>query len=115
MVISAHTAPLEVMGTVVEVADLAWNAFERRHEQTAHGQFLKLEGELAHERSENQRLNAALEEYQKTIEEFKQLHFDPSHNYEDAAACENQQTESENCPSDSYACLSKFMAVVASR
>nr|ADE75917.1 unknown [Picea sitchensis] len=106
MVISGHVPDLEVIGRVAEVADLAWNAFERHHERkesvTIHERCLKLEEELALQRSENERLKAELEEFCKSVQDFKQLHNSSQSSCGDALAGGCQYSELENCPSDLY-------------
>lgn len=106
MVVSGHVPDLEVIGRVAEVADLAWNAFERHHEHkesvTIHERCVKLEEELALKRSENERLKACLEEFCKNVQQFKQLHNSSQSSCGDALAGGCQYAELENCPSDLY-------------
>jgi len=105
-VISNHVPDLEVIGRVAEVADLAWNAIERHHEHkesvTIHERCLKLEEELAFQRSENERLKAELEEFCKNVQDFKKLHNSSQSSCGNALAAGCPYTELENCPSDLY-------------
>lgn len=106
MVISNHVPDLEVIGRVAEVADLAWNAFERHHEHkesvTIHERCLKLEEELALQRSENERLKAELEEFCTNVQDFKKLHNSSQSSCGDALLGEYPYGELEDCPSDLY-------------
>ncbi|CAM6090020.1 unnamed protein product [Calypogeia fissa] len=68
-----HGEGLEVAVAVVEVADVAWEALERRHAHSAavieHEQkFWEEKDELARQHEENRRLRELLQEYQRALE-----------------------------------------------
>ncbi|XP_020580294.1 uncharacterized protein LOC110024587 [Phalaenopsis equestris] len=66
-----HRIPLEVMGTMIEMADVAWNALEHRRERkivTA-----EVEDEIARLHSENHRLKALLAENAHLIHDISQI------------------------------------------
>lgn len=54
-----HAVPLEVVGTVLEMADMAWTALEHRRERQHEA---AEDQELAQLRAENLRLRGLLEE-----------------------------------------------------
>eukprot|EP00245_Coleochaete_scutata_P016353 TRINITY_DN7591_c0_g1_i1.p1 TRINITY_DN7591_c0_g1~~TRINITY_DN7591_c0_g1_i1.p1 ORF type:complete len:267 (+),score=64.92 TRINITY_DN7591_c0_g1_i1:63-863(+) len=67
---------METVVTVAEVATAAWDAAQSRAEHSGNAaarerEALAAEGALAHERMENKRLQAVLEEYKKTFEELQ--------------------------------------------
>ncbi|KAG6554746.1 hypothetical protein Mapa_003765 [Marchantia paleacea] len=71
-----HGEGLSVAVAVVEVADVAWAALERRHDKSRDAvardkEFSEAEGALEQEREENRRLRARLEEYQKALEDMQ--------------------------------------------
>ncbi|PKA49130.1 hypothetical protein AXF42_Ash010815 [Apostasia shenzhenica] len=89
MVGHAHRIPMELMGTMVEVADVAWNALEHRRERKIAAEE---EEETAHLRSENHRLKVLLAENLPLLHGIAQV---PS--------------LATNCPPDLYA---RLLAVV---
>ncbi|XP_031493048.1 uncharacterized protein LOC116259395 [Nymphaea colorata] len=84
---AAH--PLEVVETVLEVADVAWAALERRHDSklcaTAQEERLLVGEELERQRAENHRLRAILEENTRVFE-----------------ALQRSLSLSKDCPDDLY-------------
>lgn len=74
MVLEKHGGahPLEVVETVLEVADVAWAALERRHDSrlcaTAQEERLFADGELERQRAENRRLREIIEENTNVFE-----------------------------------------------
>lgn len=95
-----------VIGTAVELADLAWDAYEFRHRRKEesnsipdHNQrYLELKEAVDQQHSENQRLRAALEEYENVIDEIRAL------SAQDSSA---DMSNSHPCPSDLYERLMK--------
>ncbi|KAH9317810.1 hypothetical protein KI387_019579, partial [Taxus chinensis] len=101
-------AHLHALGTAVELADLAWDAYEFRHHQKEesylntdqqHQRCLELKGALDREHSENQRLRAALEEYEKIVQKIQDL------STQDPSA--HMPPDSQSFPSDLYEQLTK--------
>ncbi|KAM0948909.1 hypothetical protein DsansV1_C06g0064661 [Dioscorea sansibarensis] len=91
MVGHAHAVPLEVVGTVLEMADMAWTALEHRRERQLEA---AEDQELAQLRAENHRLRGLLEENLTLLQNLCQA---PS--------------ISRDCPPDLY---SRLVAVVDS-
>lgn len=56
MVGHGHAIPLEVVGTMIEMADVAWSAVEHRRERKAEA----AEDEISHLKAENLRLRTVL-------------------------------------------------------
>lgn len=96
-----------LLGTAVEVADLAWDAFEFRHRQKEslsakadqQKRCLQLEHALERQRSENQHLQAAIDEYQRILQDIQKLPPDSS----------SHMPNFEICPSDLHERLIKMV------
>ncbi|KAJ7553401.1 hypothetical protein O6H91_06G096600 [Diphasiastrum complanatum] len=75
----AHGVPLEMVGAVMEITDVAWSALEHRREH-ARCEAAKehdraaLESALAQERSENERLRATLQQYHTALQNLQANH-----------------------------------------
>ncbi|KAL3696751.1 hypothetical protein R1sor_010827 [Riccia sorocarpa] len=72
-----HGEGLAVAVAVAEVADAAWAALERRHDETEgvvakEKELVEVEEALEQQKDENRRLRARLEQYQKTIESMQE-------------------------------------------
>ncbi|XP_020584436.1 uncharacterized protein LOC110027378 [Phalaenopsis equestris] len=89
MVGHGHQIPLEVVGTMIEMADVAWNAIEHRRERKVPP---KGEEEVARIRSENQRLKTLLAENLSILQGISQA-----------------SSLARDCPPDLYA---RLLAVV---
>ncbi|ONK65464.1 uncharacterized protein A4U43_C07F37380 [Asparagus officinalis] len=85
MVGHGHAIPLEVVGTMIEMADVAWNALEHRRERK---EIAVEEEEVLHLKSENERLKEVLAENLAVLEKISQI-----------------SSLSKDCPSDLYARL----------
>ncbi|CAN6480141.1 unnamed protein product [Victoria cruziana] len=98
MVLEKHGGahPLEVVETVLEVADVAWAALERRHDSrlcaTAQEERLFADGELEWQRAENRRLREIIEENTNVFE-----------------ALQRSLSLSKDCPDDLYEQLLKTL------
>ncbi|XP_020691681.1 uncharacterized protein LOC110106220 [Dendrobium catenatum] len=89
MVGHGHQIPLEVVGTMIEMADVAWNAIEHRRERNV---VLKVEEEAARIRSENERLKTLLAENISVLQGISQA-----------------SSLAKDCPADLY---TRLLAVV---
>lgn len=69
MVGHGHALPLEVVGTMIEMADVAWNALEHRRERKA---IADDEEEISHLKSENERLKEVLAENLAILQKLSQ-------------------------------------------
>lgn len=69
MVVHGHQIPLEVVGTMIEMADVAWNAIEHRMDRKVAP---KREDEVARIRSENQRLKTLLADNLSVLQDISQ-------------------------------------------
>jgi len=92
-----------MLGTVVEVADLALDAYElshRRNKPVNPDHCTQLQETLDHERLENHRLRATLEEYETIIQHINALSKETP---------DSQMPHYESCPSDLYEQLVKTL------
>lgn len=98
VIIPHHANPLEMVEAAVGVVDAAWTAIERHRDHVHHDaaastweDCVKLERELIHERSENQRLKVALEELREALHEVRNVNF---------ADHQPTSTHEDGCPLD---------------